>query len=82
MVYVGGSGGEYGIRGRLTALDAKTGKIKWRFYTIPGAGRNRSRQLAGEQRLLETRRRRASGTRRRWTRRRNMVYFSTSNAGA
>jgi alcohol dehydrogenase (cytochrome c) len=24
-VYVGGSGGEYGIRGRLTALDAKTG---------------------------------------------------------
>jgi quinohemoprotein ethanol dehydrogenase len=34
-VYVGGSGGEYGIRGRLTALDAKTGKIQWRFYTTP-----------------------------------------------
>ena len=27
-VYVGGSGGEYGVRGRLTALDAKTGKIR------------------------------------------------------
>ncbi len=38
LLYVGGSGGEYGIRGRLTALDAKTGKIKWRFYTIPGPG--------------------------------------------
>ena len=34
-VYAGGSGGEYGIRGRLTALDAKTGKIKWRFWTTP-----------------------------------------------
>jgi quinohemoprotein ethanol dehydrogenase len=37
-VYVGGSGGEYGIRGRLTALDAKTGKIDWRFWTTPGPG--------------------------------------------
>jgi alcohol dehydrogenase (cytochrome c) len=37
-VYVGGSGGEYGIRGRLTALDAKTGKMDWRFFTIPGPG--------------------------------------------
>ncbi len=37
-VYVGGSGGEYGIRGRLTAIDAKTGKIKWRTYMIPGPG--------------------------------------------
>ena len=38
MLYVGGSGGEYGVRGRLTALDAKTGKIAWRSYTIPGPG--------------------------------------------
>ena len=37
-VYVGGSGGEYGIRGRLTALDAKTGKMDWRFWTTPGPG--------------------------------------------
>ena len=37
-VYVGGSGGEYGVRGRLTALDVKTGKIKWRTYMIPGPG--------------------------------------------
>ena len=26
------------MRGRLTALDAKTGKILWRFYTLPGPG--------------------------------------------
>src|ERR1700761_6134534 len=37
-LYVGGSGGEYGIRGRLTALNAETGKMEWRFYTIPGPG--------------------------------------------
>src|ERR1700710_2751626 len=34
-VYVGGSGGEYGIRGRLTALDATTGKFLWHFWTTP-----------------------------------------------
>jgi quinohemoprotein ethanol dehydrogenase len=37
-VYSGISGGEYEIRGRLTALDAKTGKFLWRFFTIPGPG--------------------------------------------
>ncbi len=37
-IYIGMSGGEYGIRGRLTALDAKTGSEAWRFYTIPGPG--------------------------------------------
>jgi alcohol dehydrogenase (cytochrome c) len=35
IVYSGISGGEFGIRGRLTALDAKTGKILWRAYTLP-----------------------------------------------
>jgi len=35
IVYTGITGGEFGIRGRLTALDAKTGKILWRAYTLP-----------------------------------------------
>ncbi|MGX9134643.1 PQQ-dependent dehydrogenase, methanol/ethanol family [Rummeliibacillus sp. JY-2-4R] len=34
-VYTGVSGGEYGIRGRLTAYDSKLGREVWRFYTIP-----------------------------------------------
>jgi alcohol dehydrogenase (cytochrome c) len=38
VVYTGGSGGEYGIRGRLTAIDAKTGEIMWKSYTIPAPG--------------------------------------------
>ena len=37
-VYTGLSGGEFGIRGRLTAVDAETGKIDWKFWTIPGPG--------------------------------------------
>ena len=38
LIYTGITGGEFGVRGRLTALDAKTGKEAWRFYTIPGPG--------------------------------------------
>jgi alcohol dehydrogenase (cytochrome c) len=38
IVYSGISGGEYGVRGRLTALDAKIGAILWRSYTLPGPG--------------------------------------------
>ena len=38
MVIVGGSGGEFSLRGRVAAFDATTGKLKWRFWTIPGPG--------------------------------------------
>jgi quinohemoprotein ethanol dehydrogenase len=38
IVYTGISGGDRGIRGRLTALDAKTGKVVWQFWTIPNPG--------------------------------------------
>lgn len=34
-VMVGGSGGEYGVRGFVAAYDAKTGEQAWRTYTIP-----------------------------------------------
>ncbi len=32
-VYVGNSGGEFGVRGWITALDAGSGKIVWRAYS-------------------------------------------------
>ncbi len=35
-VLIGESGGEYGVRGYLSAYDAETGKMDWRFYTVPG----------------------------------------------
>ena len=38
LVYSGVSGGEFGIRGRLTAVSAKTGDVEWKFWTVPGPG--------------------------------------------
>jgi quinohemoprotein ethanol dehydrogenase len=38
LVFTGISGGEEAARGRMTALDAKTGAIVWTFYTIPAPG--------------------------------------------
>jgi quinohemoprotein ethanol dehydrogenase len=38
MVITGVGGGEYGIRGRIKAYNAKTGKLIWTFYTVPGPG--------------------------------------------
>ena len=35
VVFSGISGGDRGIRGRMMAFDAATGKELWRFYTIP-----------------------------------------------
>jgi PQQ-dependent dehydrogenase (methanol/ethanol family) len=35
-VIIGVSGGEYGVRGFFDAYDVQTGKLAWRFYTVPG----------------------------------------------
>ncbi len=35
-VLIGNGGGEYGVRGYVSAYDAQTGKLVWRFYTVPG----------------------------------------------
>jgi len=35
-VLIGNGGGEYGVRGYFSAYDAATGKLAWRFYTVPG----------------------------------------------
>ncbi|HET9160233.1 MAG TPA: PQQ-binding-like beta-propeller repeat protein, partial [Caulobacteraceae bacterium] len=34
-VFIGNSGAEYDVRGYLSAYDADSGKLIWRFYTIP-----------------------------------------------
>ena len=38
MVITGFTGGEYAVRGRVSAYDAATGEEVWNFYTIPGPG--------------------------------------------
>src|SRR3546814_20339180 len=35
MVLIGNGGAEFGVRGYVTAYDADTGKLRWRFYTAP-----------------------------------------------
>lgn len=35
-VVIGNSGSEYGVRGYISAYDAETGNLAWRFYTVPG----------------------------------------------
>jgi quinohemoprotein ethanol dehydrogenase len=36
LVYIGNGGAELGVRGYVTAYDAKSGEEVWRFYTVPG----------------------------------------------
>ncbi len=35
-VVIGNGGGEVGVRGYVTAYDAQTGDLAWRFFTVPG----------------------------------------------
>jgi quinohemoprotein ethanol dehydrogenase len=35
-VFIGNGGAEFGVRGYISAYDAETGALVWRFYTVPG----------------------------------------------
>ena len=35
-VLIGNGGAEFGVRGYISAYDAGSGKLVWRFYTVPG----------------------------------------------
>ena len=35
-VVIGNGGAEFGVRGYVSAYDADTGELVWRFYTVPG----------------------------------------------
>ena len=35
-VFIGQSSSEFGLRGYLSAYDANTGELAWRFFTVPG----------------------------------------------
>ena len=36
LVVIGNGGGEYGVRGYVTAYDWESGDQRWRFWTVPG----------------------------------------------
>jgi quinohemoprotein ethanol dehydrogenase len=35
LVVIGNGGAEFGVRGYVSAYDAATGELRWRFYTVP-----------------------------------------------
>src|ERR1700727_772557 len=47
-VLVGTSGGDDGVRGFVAAYDALTGKLAWRFWTLPGPGEFGSESWPGK----------------------------------
>jgi len=50
-VIVGTSGGDDGVRGFVAAYDAETGKLSWRFWTIPAPGEFGSNSWPGDSYL-------------------------------
>ena len=50
-VIVGTSGGDDGVRGFVSAFDAETGKLAWRFWTIPAPGEPGSESWPGNSYL-------------------------------
>ncbi len=67
VVLIGNSGAEYDVRGYVSAYDLKTGKLAWRFHTVPRdpklgpqdhpRSRSGSEDLGSEQPLGHRRRR-------------------------
>ena len=55
LVFIGNAGGDVkGVKGRMYALDAKTGKIVWEFYLVPKARGRRRRADRKARRPLDS----------------------------
>jgi alcohol dehydrogenase (cytochrome c) len=76
-VIVGESGGDSGVRGFLAAYDAATGRLKWRFWTIPGPGEFGSASWPGDSYLHGGGTTWLTGT---YDPELNLLYWTTSNA--
>jgi alcohol dehydrogenase (cytochrome c)/methanol dehydrogenase (cytochrome c) subunit 1 len=78
LVVTGIAGGEYGIRGFVQAFDQTTGKSVWKTYTIPGPGEPGSDTWKGDSWKTGAGSTWYVGS---YDANRNLVYWSTSNAG-
>ncbi|MBV6417142.1 MAG: Quinohemoprotein alcohol dehydrogenase ADH IIB [Steroidobacteraceae bacterium] len=45
-IVIGNGGAELGVRGYVSAYDAGTGRLSWRFFTIPGPGPDEHPEVA------------------------------------
>ena len=77
-ILVGTSGGDDGVRGFLAAYDARTGKLLWRRWTIPGPGEVGSASWPGETYLRGGGTTWMPGT---YDPELNTLYWGTGNAG-
>lgn len=75
-VLVGTSGGDDGVRGFVAAFDAVTGKLAWRFWTIPGPGEFGSASWPGQAYLRGGGTTWMPGT---YDPALNLIYWGTSN---
>ena len=63
LVFIGNAGGDNkGVKGRMYALDAKTGKIVWEFYLVPKTEGDPTRGPQGATPLDRSTWKNASGT--------------------
>ncbi|MDP9339513.1 MAG: PQQ-binding-like beta-propeller repeat protein, partial [Acidobacteriota bacterium] len=75
-VLVGTSGGDDGVRGFISAYDAETGKLVWKFWTIPAPGEYGSESWPGDSYLHGGGTTWMPGT---FDRESNTVFWGTSN---
>lgn len=75
-VLVGTSGGDDGVRGFIAAFDAGTGKLAWRFWTIPAPGEFGSESWPGQLYLRGGGTTWMPGT---YDPRLNLIFWTTSN---
>ena len=76
-VMVGGSGGEFGVRGYVAAFDADSGKELWRTYTVPEPGQPGSDTWSGDAWKTGGGSVWITGT---YDPKRNIAYWGTGNA--
>ena len=58
LVIIGNGGAEFGVRGYVSAYDAATGALRWRFYTVPLALIFVTQPKSRQQALVHNHRRR------------------------
>jgi alcohol dehydrogenase (cytochrome c) len=75
-VLVGTSGGDDGVRGFISAYDAETGKLAWKFWTIPAPGEPGSESWPGDSYLHGGGTTWMPGT---FDRESNTIFWGTSN---
>ena len=77
-IVVGMAGGEYGVRGFLDAYEARTGKLAWRFWTVPAKSERCNETWAGDSWKTGSAATWVTGA---YDPESNLIYWGTGNPG-